>query len=107
MYNHALPRLKKSKRKDRNKMVSAGIAVVMGAFLHSLLSDGKHGQWFAWQGAIVAVLSCPPVRQKIGPQSGKKSVVYNLALGVLLFALALTNSCIGVIVRTAKTGQSR
>jgi len=77
-------------------MVVAGIAVVMGAFLHSLLSG-----WETWTvvclagGAIVAVLSCPPVRQKIGPQSGKKSVVYNLALGVLLFALALTTPALG------------
>ena len=77
-------------------MVAASIVVMMGAFLHSLLSG-----WETWTvvclaaGAIVAVLGCSPVRKKIGPQSGKKSAVYNLALGVLLFALVLTTPALG------------
>jgi membrane protein implicated in regulation of membrane protease activity len=61
-------------------MVAAGLVVMIGAFLHSLLSG-----WEAWAvvclaaGAIAAFLGCPHVRRKLGPQSGRKRSVYDFA----------------------------
>lgn len=77
-------------------MVAAGIAVMVGVFLHSFFSG-----WEAWSivclvaGAAVAVLGIPPVRCRLGPQEGKKSALYNWAVVGILFALALTMPAAG------------
>ena len=77
-------------------MVAAGIAVMVGVFLHSIFSG-----WETWSmvclaaGALAAILGCPPVRQRLGPPNGKKSKVYSLAVVGVLFALVLTMPAAG------------
>ncbi|CCO06931.1 tetratricopeptide repeat protein [Desulforamulus hydrothermalis] len=77
-------------------MVIASITVAIGVLLHSLLSG-----WETWAGvclavgATAAVLGCPYIRQKFGPQKGRKSLVYDLGLIVLPVVTVLLAPVLG------------